>query len=117
MVHVLEDTEFGLGRTIASFSAGHRQKPSVLRDVLCTFFDSLTCHFCILTFSPQSVKFFGRNGVCLICEFSYDFFIGGAVKWMGFWICTGVVVLNILHHVLIQIICLNFVAQAVCICT
>jgi len=34
---------------------------------------------------------------------------------MGFWVPTGVVVLEVFRHVLIQIVGLNLIAEAVCI--
>jgi len=67
-------------------------------------------HFC-----PQTHKFLGRNRVGLIFEFANDLCIDGTVQGMGFWIRTGVLVLEVFRHVLIQIVGLNLIAEAVCL--
>ena len=64
-------------------------------------------HFC-----PQSHKFFGRNEVAFVLKFSYDLCVDGAVHRVGFRIRTGAIVLEVSCHVVVQIVGLNFVAEA-----
>ena len=67
-------------------------------------------HFC-----PQTHKFLGRDRVGLIFEFANDLCVDGTVQGMCFRIRTGVVVIKIFRHVLIQIVGLNLITEAVCV--
>jgi len=85
-------------------------------------FDTLGRHFGFLFdikdvkkihFCPQTHKFFGKDRVGLIFEFANDLCVDGTVQRMGFGIRTGVVVMEVFRHVLIQIVGLNLIAEAV----
>ena len=87
-------------------------------------FDTLGRHFGFLFdigdvkgihFCPQTHKFFGRDRVGFIFKFTNDLCVDGTVQGMCFRTRTGVVVMEIFRHVLIQIVGLNLIAEAVCV--
>ena len=69
----------------------------------------------VRNFCPQTHKFFGRDRVGLIFEFANDLCVDGTVQGMRFRIRTGVVVMEVFRHVLIQIVGLNLIAEAFCV--
>ena len=90
-----------------------------------TLFDALGRHFGFLFdvgdvkgihLCPETHKFLRRDRVGVIFKLSDDFCVVGTVQRMGFGICTGVVMLEVICHVLIQIFRLNLVAEAVRVC-
>ena len=87
-----------------------------------TLFDALGRHFGFLFdvgnvkgihFCPETNKLLRRDRVGFVFKLSDDFCVGGTVQRVGFGICTGVVMLEVTCHVLIQIFRLNLVAEAV----